>query len=234
MPLAAIGSRALAYGVDFLVLAAAWSLLFFSLTLVLNNAFGLFRALPGGLQGLLVAAAFVLQWGYWTLFEIGWSGQTPGKRLLGIRVVSTEGSPVSVLSSCLRNLLRILDALPLLYGLGSVLVLATRREQRFGDLMAGTVVRREEQTSLGRYDDAGEEGPGDSSVAGSLDSRDRGLVRAFLARAPYLAPDAAAKIGAKLLHRIAPSMSAAERSALLGEPRALEQYLTRRLPSARG
>jgi hypothetical protein len=71
------------------------------------------------------------------------NGRSPGKRLAGLRVVRVGGQPVGFLASALRNLLRLIDFLPTFNILGSVLILSTTRNQRLGDLAAGTIVIRE-------------------------------------------------------------------------------------------
>ncbi|HEX2016031.1 MAG TPA: RDD family protein [Solirubrobacteraceae bacterium] len=68
------------------------------------------------------------------------TGQTLGKRVVGIRVCSASGGPAGVRAVALRTLLRLVDALPLLYALGLLVALSTRRRQRLGDLVAQTVV----------------------------------------------------------------------------------------------
>jgi uncharacterized RDD family membrane protein YckC len=86
---------------------------------------------------------FGLVWGYFTLFEWLWGGQTPGKRILGIRVVQWQGTGVSFYQSAVRNILRVVDGLPLpflLYGLGLVVAACNREGRRLGDLAAGTLV----------------------------------------------------------------------------------------------
>ncbi|HUR22456.1 MAG TPA: RDD family protein [Acidimicrobiales bacterium] len=87
--------------------------------------------------------AFAVQFGYHVLFETMASGRTPGKRWTGLRVVTTGGGPVGFLTSVVRNLLRIVDILPGFYGVAIVSVLVSRRNQRLGDLAAGTLVVRE-------------------------------------------------------------------------------------------
>lgn len=86
---------------------------------------------------------FAVQFGYHVLFETLASGRTPGKRWTGLRVVTTGGGPVSFLTSVVRNLLRVVDFLPGFYGVAIVSVLASRRNQRLGDIAAGTLVVRE-------------------------------------------------------------------------------------------
>jgi uncharacterized RDD family membrane protein YckC len=99
--------------------------------------------------GLQMLLWFVLSWFYGGLFEALWNGQTPGKRLLGIRVVSVEGQPITPFQAILRNILRDVDAQPgLLYQIGLVSATLNDRFQRLGDLAAGTMVVIEEGRRL--------------------------------------------------------------------------------------
>ncbi len=117
------------------------------------------------LQALLSIAVFLVLWGYFIWFELRWNGQTPGKRQQGLRVVRDGGSPVNAYAVLTRNLLRVVDGIPLLTlglvivgladqqhssaagaigGLQIVLtlsfVLFSARNQRLGDFVAGTMV----------------------------------------------------------------------------------------------
>ena len=74
------------------------------------------------------------------MFEIVWSGRTPGKRLAGIRVIKESGRPINAYESLARNVLRAVDFLPLLYGLGVTVMMLNRQSRRIGDYVAGTVV----------------------------------------------------------------------------------------------
>ncbi|MGH2820955.1 MAG: RDD family protein, partial [Actinomycetota bacterium] len=91
-----------------------------------------------------VIALFLLLFGYDIAFEVWGSGRSPGKRATGLRVVETDGGPVGFRASAVRNLVRIIDAIPPgvvgLYGVALVSVLVSRRNQRLGDLAAGTLV----------------------------------------------------------------------------------------------
>ena len=89
---------------------------------------------------LLILAAFVLYYGYFAVFETMWSGQTPGKRAIGIRVIAASGRPLGAVDAILRNLLRIVDQMPGMYAVGLLAIFLTSRNQRLGDLAAGTVV----------------------------------------------------------------------------------------------
>ena len=89
---------------------------------------------------------FFLVWGYFLLFEWLWHGQTPGKRLLGIRVINLRGTSIGFIQSAVRNVLRVIDAfpplgfIPVLYGLGFLVAACNRENRRLGDLAAGTLV----------------------------------------------------------------------------------------------
>ncbi|MBC7870517.1 MAG: RDD family protein [Chitinophagaceae bacterium] len=77
---------------------------------------------------------------YHLFFELVWNGQTPGKRWLGIRVVQVNGMPASGSALIVRNLVRLFDFLPALYGVGILSLFLTKQTQRLGDLAAGTIV----------------------------------------------------------------------------------------------
>lgn len=92
-------------------------------------------------SGLWLLAVFFMEWFYPMVFEAGRWGATPGKRMMGLRVVRVSGSPISPGQAFVRNILRWVDGLPFsTYGFGMVSCLATKRFQRLGDLAAGTVV----------------------------------------------------------------------------------------------
>ncbi len=94
---------------------------------------------------LLVMVQFVLIIFYHLLFEFLWNGQTPGKRWTGLRVVRTNGLPLTASAILIRNLVRVFDFLPALYGVGLLVMFATKNTQRLGDLAARTVVIREQR-----------------------------------------------------------------------------------------
>ncbi len=105
-------------------------------------------ALSGVGQGLYLLLIFVLSWAYGAIFETLWSGQTPGKLLLSLRVVRVDGAPARFPDYVLRNLLKGVDFLPVLYGVGVVAMLLDEKMRRVGDLAAGTVVVVEEKTRM--------------------------------------------------------------------------------------
>jgi uncharacterized RDD family membrane protein YckC len=90
-----------------------------------------------GAVGLLT---FAIQWGYYIFFEMLWNGQSPGKRIVRLRVIRTDGGPISLSESVVRNLVRMVDMLPAAYGVGVITMFASRQSRRLGDLAAGTLV----------------------------------------------------------------------------------------------
>lgn len=131
MPLAGPAPRALAFLVDLLVLMAINSALNFT---------------NGRVSDLGTAAhllfGFVLASGYGAVSELVFNGQTVGKKVLGLRVLDERGLHLRPGQVLLRNLLRVVDILPLFYAVGGLACLCSRRCQRLGDLAAGTVVVR--------------------------------------------------------------------------------------------
>lgn len=93
----------------------------------------------GWVVAVIIVAEFLVFWGYFIFFETIWSGQTPGKRLLRLRAVRIGGLPIDFPCAAIRNLIRLVDYLLL----GWVAVLMTSRNQRLGDLAAGTLVVKE-------------------------------------------------------------------------------------------
>jgi len=90
--------------------------------------------------GLFLIAYFAIEWFYPVLFELFWNGATPGKRAFSLMVVNDNGTPVTVGASIIRNMLRAVDFLPMLWAFGLLSMLFTRDFKRLGDLAAGTVV----------------------------------------------------------------------------------------------
>ena len=145
--LASVGSRFLALAVDTLIQAAATVLLILlGLALAAVVSARLDTMSPWILAGLFLAY-FLIYNAYFAVFEAIWNGQTPGKRVIGLRVISVTGRPVSVFEAILRNVVRIADQLPGIYAIGIVSIFVTERNQRLGDLAAGTVVVHEREVT---------------------------------------------------------------------------------------
>ena len=121
--------RACAWAIDLLVRATI--MLVLTLVLAHLGALGV---------GLLLICAFFLEWLYPTVCEVRFDGATPGKKWMGLRVVNDDGTPITMSAAFVRNLLRAVDFLPVMYGVGLVSMLLNREFRRLGDLVAQTVV----------------------------------------------------------------------------------------------
>ena len=92
---------------------------------------------------MAIFIAFAVYWGYFAFFEIIWKGQTPGKRVAGIRVIKESGRPINAYEAIGRNLMRAVDVMPGIYGVGLVCMMLNKQSRRLGDFVAGTVVVHE-------------------------------------------------------------------------------------------
>lgn len=90
--------------------------------------------------GLFLLNLFATMWLYPVLFEVFWRGQTPGKRMFKLQVISDSGAQIGWSASLLRNLLRLVDGLPFLYALGMSTMLLHPHGKRIGDILAATLV----------------------------------------------------------------------------------------------
>ena len=94
-------------------------------------------------RAFFILVMFAVIWGYYFVFEWLWDGQTPGKRVLGLRVLHIDGMPLTPWGALVRNVVRVFDFLPLFYGAGALMALSNANNRRAGDLVAGTIVARE-------------------------------------------------------------------------------------------
>jgi uncharacterized RDD family membrane protein YckC len=139
----------------FLIDVAIRAFVLFAIGLVCTWLFSWARGSGLG-WGLTLVSWFALSWFYGGFFETFWNGQTPGKRILGLRVLSVDGQPINALQAVLRNILRDADSMPIagpggfvpLYTLGLAVMAANDRYQRLGDLACGTIVVIEERSKL--------------------------------------------------------------------------------------
>ena len=223
LTLAGLGSRFAAAVIDgliqFALMAALWAVgLAMGLGFGATDAEGA-EAAALALMALLLVLVFLVLFGYHVFFETWASGRSPGKRWTGLRVVRTGGGPVSFLTSAVRNLLRLVDFLPSAYGLGIIAILASSRNQRLGDMAAGTVVVHEHRAQAApRWAEASRPpvpatgwGTTARSHAGwdlsSVNAEELATVRRFLERRPYLTPDARSRLASELADRLRPKVA---------------------------
>lgn len=154
--LAGIGSRGIAALVDagvqillvLLLLAFGWILQLVNILPGMDRL--LDRLTENVIAAIIILGMFLISWGYFIIFETLWNGETPGKRMMGLRVIKDGGYPVDFRAVLIRNLLRAADALPLLpeipvYCFGVIAVMAHGQSKRLGDMAAGTLVVRHGQ-----------------------------------------------------------------------------------------
>jgi len=130
------GSRFLAILIDAFITTAIASVIY---TVAVN----IFPRLVAA--AIFVTASFLLTWGWHVYFEVKRHGRTPGKRALSLRVIDARGLPVTLYQSIVRNATRMVDFLPVFYGVGGLVSMLRRDRRRLGDVLADTLVIRESQ-----------------------------------------------------------------------------------------
>jgi uncharacterized RDD family membrane protein YckC len=203
LTLAGIGSRFIAALMDFAIQGA-----------VLLGAGLLLGVVGGDGSGAAVAVFsivfFLVFFGYDVLFEVRSRGRTPGKRWTGLRVVRTGGSPITFVPSCVRNVMRVVDILPAAYAIGMLSIFVTARNQRLGDLAAGTLIVRERPGGFKTAD-----APWSTPVraeawdVSAVSASDIGTVRQFLGRRNDLAAGPRAELASELERRLRPRVAGA-------------------------
>ncbi|MFN2529959.1 MAG: RDD family protein [Pyrinomonadaceae bacterium] len=146
--LASIGNRFLACAMDHAIQALGVALMFIAFTIIANYSRleGLLTGAPNWVYAVLILVIFLIFSGYFAFFEWIWSGQTPGKRWLKLRVIREDGRPITFWEATVRNLLRTFDMMVApFYSIGLISVFISSRDQRIGDMVAGTVVVRERE-----------------------------------------------------------------------------------------
>ncbi len=211
-PVAGVGSRFLAIALDTLI----QFIFYFVIGLII------YVAIPSGSRmgvgpgdttldraGKWLIAGFILLnflmlWGYFVLFEAFWHGQTPGKRIMKLRVLKDSGRSITLFESMTRNLLRLVDSLPNLYVVGLISMLCNRQHKRLGDFAAGTIVvheRADDQPVLTHNSRAFTASP-ESTVGESMAGLMPGARQQWAANASALPADAVARLRPDDLHTI--------------------------------
>ena len=204
LTLAGVASRFVAALVDLAIEVAILIALAVVLGLVGNDVS------TGVAIGAWALVSFLLVIGYDVLFEVLNSGRTPGKWLNGLRVVRVEGHPVGFLTSAIRNVIRVIDFLPTAYLLGATVILATPKNQRIGDVVAGTLVVRERRASVralpGPAAGSGT-GPAATWETSRVTGEELAAVRRFLERRSTIDLEARRQLANTLAARLRPKVS---------------------------
>lgn len=189
MAIAGVGSRFLALLLDTLIQIGI-TLLALGVMVLLSATGILARTSEPPLWFIagFITLGFLLFYGYYPIFEIAWSGQTPGKRIVGIRVVKDSGRPLTAGETIGRNLMRIVDQLPAFYVVGITVAMLNAKHKRLGDLLVGSVLVREASLAdLKPIWHAPGELTGELHMDTSqLTAEDMALIDAFLVRRDHL------------------------------------------------
>lgn len=194
--------RAVAYLIDMFIMV----LLVLAVGFLAFLVFGFLGLEEVGL-GMAAIIQFSVAWFYGGVFETFWSGQTPGKRSMGLRVVRVDGSPINAGQAVLRNFLRLVDGLPALtlavfpvssYLVGLLTTSMNRRYQRLGDLACGTMVIAEDRSRATKFNEITDVmlGPVEDLLPpGALPSRTLAkAISQYVERRRYFGPERRAEI----------------------------------------
>ena len=201
--LAGLGTRFCAMLVDSLLLGALIIVLLIFMAILDFSVYSAFESKYGvqWVTAVILAVVIALfSCGYFILFEWLMRGQTPGKKALKIRVIRDDGTPATIHEVLVRNILRVIDFLPGFYGVGAIVMFASRLSKRLGDIAAGTIVVKEGQLDYRANADKkyamrpvviGE-------INGELTAAERRLVTGFLQRRSELLPKAREELAQRL------------------------------------
>ncbi len=211
---AGIGSRFMA--------ALADGILYGLMIVALTTAYGQLEpriadpAAASTASAVYIALSFALYWAYYILFELVWGGQSPGKRLVKLRVVRDDGTPASPGQIVIRNIIRLVDIFPGFYAVGLIAMFLNSQSRRLGDLAAGTLVVREGRSvtlehvaeHLGSPIHLSEQAAGDAAAlpVHRLDRARRDLALQFLARRAAMAEGLRATVAMQIAAVVAQQM----------------------------
>ncbi len=145
LPVAGAGARCYAFVIDWVIRTILFSAWYGAAALIYNGRWSFAAPLSPDTRWFVfvVAPAAAVYFLYHIVLEITLHGRTPGKRMAGIHIVARDGSSPSVGALLTRNVFRLVDSLPLFYGVGLVATLATKDHVRIGDMAAGTLLAYE-------------------------------------------------------------------------------------------
>lgn len=204
LPLAGIGSRFLAIAIDTLIQFALYLITGLIFLLLLPEGFSMFTFLPKTFgPAMAIFVGFAIYWGYFAIFEIVWKGQTPGKRIAGIRVIKESGRPINAFEAIGRNLMRAVDVMPGIYGVGLVCMMLNKQSRRLGDFVAGTVVVHEKPSEEVRptWNTAAETASSSGGI-GQVTAEELVLIETYLSRRFELDPDVRLRTAIQIAERI--------------------------------
>jgi uncharacterized RDD family membrane protein YckC len=145
LALAGPGARCYAFVIDWLIRAILFTAWYGLAALLYNRQWSLVAPLSPDAKwfAFVVTPAAAIYFLYHPVLEVATQGRTPGKRIAGLHIVAHDGSPPGISALLIRNVFRLVDSLPIAYGVGLVATLVTRDYIRIGDMAAGTLLAYE-------------------------------------------------------------------------------------------
>jgi len=207
--LAGLGSRFLAVWIDLLIQIAILAAIVAGIALAASRT----RSMPGPEPGwaesfaiaFIAAIVFIIFFGYFILFEALRGGRTPGKQIVGIRVVRDGGYPLDFSSALVRNLVRVAEVAFGFYAVSAVAALLSKQNKRLGDMAAGTLVVRDERVaSLAVLREESGAGPRSALIT----PEEYAIVDRFVSRRGGLEPGVRGLLAARIADRLRPRLSA--------------------------
>jgi uncharacterized RDD family membrane protein YckC len=211
--LAGLGSRFFAVFIDMAIQLSV----FFGVVLglaMLGSRYGnaktpsLSKVETSVLEAVVVIAIFLLFFGYFIIFEWLWEGRTPGKRLLGLRVIRDGGVALDFTSSAIRNCVRIVELILGFYAISAVSALLSPRNQRLGDYAAGTLVVRDNAYERRRVAAPRGNEERDDPLTRDLSPGERELVRRYVERRASLTAESRDALATRIAAAIRPKLGA--------------------------
>ncbi len=143
--LAALGSRTAAAAVDLLIQLALMGIILIVILLLGLTPSELYDKYKSWAVAVSLLLIFIINYGYFIIFEMTMNGKTPGKKIFGLRTIRTNGQPIAFKHSVIRNLFRVIVDV---YGVGVILIFFTNNHKRLGDYLASTMVVAEEKREV--------------------------------------------------------------------------------------
>jgi uncharacterized RDD family membrane protein YckC len=197
LALAGPGSRSFAFLIDWhirVILALAW---YVAGALIYNARLTLVPlTISSRWFSLVLLPTAVIYFLYHCALELAMRGRTPGKRLAGVQIVTRDGATPGAGALLTRNVFRLIDSLPVCYGVGLAAVAVTREHLRIGDMAAGTLLVYERAATPPPLLAA-------AAAAGGLDANGAEIVQELLARWEAFEPAARAALARRALARYA-------------------------------
>jgi uncharacterized RDD family membrane protein YckC len=214
--LAGLGSRFFALAADLTLQVVAVTIVFSLIGLAAGPLAVASASLPRWLVGdqrvfqafvvaLVSAMLFAIFFGYFIIFELWWSGRTPGKRLVGIRVVRDAGFPLDPGAAIVRNVVRLADVALGFYAVSAIVALLSPENKRLGDIAAGTIVVRDRRYERADLDVIVAR---DTAQDDGLSAEDVDLIERFLARRATLTGAARADLARRIATSVRPKLRA--------------------------